>query len=107
MFFACFSLFVSAGRRAVSAANILAELTLPFVRIGGFAVFYKGQDYQNELQNAYYAIHLLGGQLIDTIQFELPLNYGTRSLIIIQKTSTTPPTYPRKAGTPQKKPLEQ
>lgn len=91
--------------RAVSAANVLAELTLPFVRTGGFVIFYKGQDYPNELQHARYTIDLLGGKFIDSIELFLPFNYGMRSLLIIQKIKSTPTPYPRKPGTPQKKPL--
>jgi 16S rRNA (guanine527-N7)-methyltransferase len=91
--------------RAVAPLNILAEITLPFVNINGYVLLYKGKDYQNELQEAKKAITILGGIVSCTTCAELPLNYGTRSFIAIQKTHASPSEYPRKAGIPQKKPL--
>ncbi|HBF36860.1 MAG TPA: 16S rRNA (guanine(527)-N(7))-methyltransferase RsmG [Firmicutes bacterium] len=91
--------------RAVAPLNILSELTLPFVSLKGYALLYKGKDYQSELQDAQKAIKTLGGSVIHTVPTELPLNYGFRSLVIIQKIQSSPPGYPRKAGIPQRKPL--
>ncbi len=91
--------------RAVAPLNILSELTLPFVSIHGYAVLYKGKDYQIELQAADKAIRTLGGLVIDCLTTELPFLYGSRSMVIIEKVQPSPAGYPRKAGIPQKKPL--
>jgi 16S rRNA (guanine527-N7)-methyltransferase len=91
--------------RAVSSLNVLTEITIPFIKIHGCVMFYKGKDYQNELQAAQRAIMIMGGKVDSIIATELPLGYGTRSLITIRKTQPSPLQYPRKAGVPQKKPL--
>jgi 16S rRNA (guanine527-N7)-methyltransferase len=91
--------------RAVAPLNVLAEITLPFIKLNGYALFYKGKDYQNELQEAKKAIAILGGTITDTVSANLPFNLGTRSLIAIKKNLPSPYEYPRKAGVPQKKPL--
>jgi 16S rRNA (guanine527-N7)-methyltransferase len=97
--------FELAVARAVAPLNILSELTLPFVKISGYALLYKGKDYQNELKNAEKTIKIMGGVICDSITTELPFDFGSRSLIIIKKAGTSPLEYPRKAGIPQKKPL--
>ncbi|HBE79124.1 MAG TPA: 16S rRNA (guanine(527)-N(7))-methyltransferase RsmG [Firmicutes bacterium] len=91
--------------RAVAPLNVLVELTVPFLKLQGYALLYKGRDYQQELQAAQKAITIVGGRVSETITTELPLNYGTRTLIVIQKVQLTPGKYPRKAGVPQKNPL--
>jgi 16S rRNA (guanine527-N7)-methyltransferase len=91
--------------RAVSAANTLAELTIPFAKVNGFTFFYKGKDYQPELYSAENALLILGGVVSRIIHTGLPLNYGSRTLIIIQKIKQTPSKYPRPNGIPHKKPL--
>jgi 16S rRNA (guanine527-N7)-methyltransferase len=91
--------------RAVAPLNILAELTIPFLKLQGYALLYKGRDYQQELQQAQKAITIVGGRVCETITSELPLDYGTRTLVVIQKIQPSPKEFPRKAGVPQKAPL--
>jgi 16S rRNA (guanine527-N7)-methyltransferase len=91
--------------RAVAPLNVLIEITLPFIKLNGYALLYKGKDYQKELQAAQKALIILGGTITDTTFNDLPFNYGTRSLIAIKKILSSPREYPRKAGVPQKKPL--
>ena len=50
------------------------------------------------------AIKFLGGSNIDRIDLELP-NGDPRNLIYIKKFAPSPKKFPRKAGTPEKKPL--
>lgn len=97
--------FELAVARAVASLNVLAEITIPLLKINGYAMFYKGKDYQNELQAAKQAIVMMGGKVADVISSELPLEYGARSLIAIKKVKDTPLQYPRKAGILQKNPL--
>lgn len=91
--------------RAVARLNVLCELCLPFVKIGGSFVALKGAQYEQEVKEAANAIKLLGGQIEDIKPVKLPGLTDKRAVIYIKKISATPLSYPRKAGTPEKKPL--
>ncbi len=91
--------------RAVAPINILAELTIPFVKLNGRTIFYKGKEAANELLNGENAVKTLGAEICGTRSFTLPGNYGSRVLVVLQKSNPTPSAYPRKSGLPQKKPL--
>lgn len=89
--------------RAVANLSTLTEYCLPFVKIGGQFISYKSGEIEEEVVNSKSAVFLLGGKIKDTLKFEL--GESGRSFIIIDKVKETPKTYPRKAGTPSKKPL--
>lgn len=89
--------------RAVANLSTLSEYCLPFVKIGGQFISYKSGEVDEEVNESKSAVFLLGGKIKDTIKFEL--GESGRSFIIIDKVNGTPKTYPRKAGTPSKKPL--
>ncbi len=91
--------------RAVAPLNILAELTIPFVKLQGEALFYKGKEAENELAKGEHAVKILGAEFSGIKSFTLPCNFGSRVIITFQKKQTTPSTYPRKPGIPTKKPL--
>ena len=93
--------FDAAISRAVASLPVLLELTTPFVKVGGTAIAYKG-DGAEEMKNAKGAAFLLHVQLR---QVNLESSLGRRCLIFADKTAPTPKAYPRKAGTPNKKPL--
>ena len=90
--------------RAVARLNVLAEYCMPFVKIGGYFAALKGSNSNEELNMARGAIKFLGGSNIDRIDLELP-NGDPRNLIYIKKFAPSPKKFPRKAGTPEKKPL--
>ena len=92
--------------RALAATATLAELTLPFVKPSGFAVFYKAKGYQEEIESAGTAIKTLGGQVAAVHNFILPDGSGERNIIVIKKTAPTPKKFPRRSGLPQKSPLK-
>ena len=87
--------------RAVSALPVLAELTLPLVKIGGVSIAYKG-DSSEELELAKHALDVLQSTAERVV---ISSDYGARELVIMTKQAATPKIYPRKAGTPSKKPL--
>ncbi|MBO1437364.1 16S rRNA (guanine(527)-N(7))-methyltransferase RsmG [Meiothermus sp. CFH 77666] len=91
--------------RAVSALNTLSELCLPLVKVGGFMIAQKSQRVEGELEQAQAAIRKLGGTVQEVISFKLPGLGELRTLVVIEKTSPTPPAYPRRAGVPAKNPL--
>ena len=93
--------FDAALSRAVANLPVLLELTTPFVRVGGTAIAYKG-DADQELESAKTAAFLLHVKLRSV---DLASNLGKRCLIFADKIAPTPRSYPRKAGTPSKKPL--
>lgn len=91
--------------RAVADLRVLTEYCLPFVKVGGDFLALKGPGVAGEVEGARRAIELLGGQLENVVEVELPEGAGARSLVRIRKVRPTPKTYPRKAGTPSKTPL--
>ncbi|WP_019120837.1 16S rRNA (guanine(527)-N(7))-methyltransferase RsmG [Brevibacillus massiliensis] len=94
-----------ATARAVARLNVLAEFCLPFVKVGGHFIAMKGPDISFELQEAKKAIKALGGKTKKVETLHLPDEAGERNIIVIDKIDPTPKTYPRKAGTPVKKPI--
>ena len=94
-----------ATARAVARMPILLEICLPFVKKGGIFIALKGPELENEIKESSNALKELGGKLVDVQQFTLADGAYTRNLAVIEKIKDTPKKYPRKAGTPQKKPL--
>lgn len=87
--------------RAVAPLPVLLELTIPFVKVGGTSIAYKGEA-EAELQSARAAMHLL--HVTPTV-VPVAASYGARCLLLCRKDEKTPAAYPRKAGTPSKQPL--
>lgn len=94
-----------ATARAVARMPVLLEICLPFVKKGGIFIALKGPELENEIAESSNALKELGGKVIDVQQFTLADGAYTRNLAVIEKVKDTPKKYPRKAGTPQKKPL--
>lgn len=89
--------------RAVANLSVLTEYCLPFVKVNGNFVSYKGGDCDKEVEAAKSSVHLLGGRIKKVKKFDL--GESKRAFVIIEKKNTTPKKYPRKAGTPAKEPL--
>ena len=90
--------------RAVSSLPVLSELCIPFVKIGGKFIAYKGNN--EDIDASIYAIETLGGELSKVHTFELPIENSTRSLIEISKKENTSINYPRLYDKIIKKPLQ-
>lgn len=84
--------------RAVARLNVLSEYCLPYVRLSGSFIAFKGPDAISELDSAKKAIGILGGKVKKIQQFSLPQNGGERTLIITEKIKPTPDKYPRNSG---------
>lgn len=97
--------FDIAVSRAVARFSTLCEYCLPYIRVGGSFLSYKGDKASEEVAEANSAIFLLGGKLNSVNEFTLPDSDIQRAICIINKTQPTSSKYPRKAGTPQKSPL--
>lgn len=91
--------------RAVAQLPVLAELCLPFAKVGGSFIAMKGSKGLAEVEQSKRALATLGGALEVVHRFELPEDAGQRQLIVIRKEKPTPKRYPRQPGLPAKKPL--
>lgn len=91
--------------RAVARLNILAELCLPLVKVGGYFIAMKSVESEVELKEAQNAIKILGGSYIKTIEVFLPNDLGKREILVFKKIKNTPLKYPRVFGQIKKKPL--
>ncbi|MEW9501178.1 16S rRNA (guanine(527)-N(7))-methyltransferase RsmG [Jeotgalibacillus marinus] len=91
--------------RAVARLSVLSELCMPLVKTGGEFVAMKAANADDELNDAKQAMRMLGGGDINVHSFELPMEQSERSIIVVQKSFSTPKKYPRKPGTPNKSPL--
>lgn len=98
----CYDVAVS---RAVAQLNTLSEYCLPFVRLSGSFVAFKGGNSEEEIRSAKHAIQVLGGKQTAIHSFSLPMNGGSRSLVEIEKMQPTPDKYPRNNGRIKAKPL--
>lgn len=92
-----------ATSRAVARLNVLAELCLPFVRVGGQFLAMKGALAQEEVDEAQRAIRTLGGR-VQRI-YEYPVADTTHRVVIIEKVTPTLKQYPRAFAKIKKSPL--
>ncbi len=90
--------------RAVAKLNILAELCLPLVKVGGYFVALKGSN-EEELKEATNAIAILGARLEKTFTFNLPNNYGVRQIYLFKKVKECNKKYPRSFAKIKNNPL--
>lgn len=97
--------FDIATARAVASMNLLSEYLMPFVKVGGRMLALKGPSLQDELEEAAYALEVLGGRVERVESAEIPGRDWSHNLAYVEKIAPTPGKYPRKAGTPEKKPL--
>ncbi len=91
--------------RAVARLSVLAEYTLPLVKVGGYFVAMKGSKYEEELADARQALQKLGGRLEAVVPASLPGLDDGRAILYIKKVSPCAAAYPRRAGLPEKNPL--
>lgn len=89
--------------RAVAQLRVLAEYLMPYVRVGGHALCWKGPAAKEEAQDAANAVRVLGGRVQAIVPISLPET--DHQLVVIKKNRPTPGMYPRAAGTPARKPL--
>ena len=109
--------------RALARLNVLAELCLPFVRVGGVFISMKAATAEEELQEAKRGIGQLGGKVkyVKEVHFESKIDVkdfteqernavdefmgAKRYMIVIEKIAHTPAAYPRQYAKISKKPL--
>lgn len=92
--------------RAMASLNIILEYAIPFLKTGGFFIAYKSIKAEEEIEKSQNALKVLNAEIIDKIEYSLPITEeNKRNLIIIKKTGKTPKEFPRKNGIIKKYPL--
>jgi len=97
--------YALAMARAVGPLRVLAELALPFLRIGGFLAAPKGSGAPREVREARNALDICGGEVTAVQALDVPGPGPAPTLVLVRKVRGTPPQYPRRPGIPAKRPL--
>ena len=91
--------------RAVANLQMLSELCLPLVKLGGYFLSMKAVDSEEEVNAAKNAIKTLGGQIEKVVDYAIPGTDVQHRLIFIKKIKETPKKYPRAFAKIKKNPL--
>lgn len=91
--------------RAVANLQMLSELCLPLVKVGGTFLSMKAVDSEEEVNAAKGAIKTLGGQIEKVVDYTIPGTDVQHRLIFIKKIKETPKKYPRAFAKIKKAPL--
>ena len=92
-----------ATSRAVARLNVLCELCLPYVKVGGKFLALKGAMTQEEVEEAKKAITTLGGRVAEIREY--PIADAIHRIVVIEKIRPTPKQYPRKFARIKQSPL--
>lgn len=95
--------FDIAASRAVARLNILAELCLPFVKVGGCFLAMKGAAAREELEEAEHAIRILGGKAERIAEYQI--GDAVHRVVVVRKVKETPKQYPRRFAKIKQQPL--
>ena len=91
--------------RAVAQLPVLAEYSLPLLKLGGHMVAMKGAVSDQELTQAVAALGILGADGLEMVRMEPFPGSRDHLAFVAKKTRPTPCEYPRRAGMAQKRPL--
>jgi 16S rRNA (guanine527-N7)-methyltransferase len=91
--------------RAVASVPTLAEYLVPFAKLNGKILMYKGSGAEEELLTGKKAILSMGGAIEKTLNFSLDEVESERKIIIIKKIAHTDKKYPRGKNLPKTKPI--
>ena len=91
--------------RAVARLNMLAELCLPLVKVGGTFVAMKSTDSDEEISQAARGIGMLGGKVEKIIDYPVPGTDTVHRAVVIRKVKKTPGQYPRRFAKIKQSPL--
>ncbi len=82
--------------RGVSRLNMLAELCLPYVKVGGLFVAMKAASAAQELAECKTVLKKLGGEFAEMIPTPVAGSGESHCLVVIRKIAPTDKRYPRK-----------
>ena len=97
--------FDFATARAVADLRLLAELCLPFVKVGGLFLSMKSVGSDEELEGAARAIKMMGGRVREVVDYPISGTDVTHRVVLIEKVAPTLKGYPRRWAKIQKEPL--
>jgi 16S rRNA (guanine527-N7)-methyltransferase len=97
--------FDVATARALGPLPVVAELGLPLVRVGGALIVPRGRPDDAELDEARLACGLLGGDVTDVVPNPTSPIDPVGFVVIMTKTASTSPRFPRRPGVPMRNPL--
>ena len=97
--------FDLATARAVADLRLLAELCLPYVKVGGLFLAMKSVDSDGEIEGAARAVKMMGGRVRDRVDYTIPGSGVTHRIVVIEKVAPTLKGYPRRWAKIQKDPL--
>ena len=95
--------FDIAVSRAVARLNVLCELCLPFVKVGGCFIAMKAASAQEEIDEAKRAVSLLGGKVERVVSYSI--GEAEHRAVVIRKIRPTPVAYPRRFSKIKQSPL--
>jgi len=90
--------FDAAVSRAVASLDVLCELCLPYVKVGGIFLAYKSAGAAEEISAAKPMTGNLGGKIEAEFETQIPFTDITRKIVMIRKVKSTPAVYPRAMG---------
>ena len=90
--------------RAVAKLNILLELSIKSLKIGGYYVALKA-NVDEEIKSISTCLTKLNTSLESITTFNLPIDNSLRNIIKIKKDGLTPLSYPRRYNEIKKRPL--
>lgn len=82
--------------RAVANLPIILELAIPFIKIKGSFIAYKGQAYSEELEASKGCLKIIEAKIKSVYKYELPNDLGARALLEFTKSKATNIKYPRR-----------
>lgn len=91
--------------RAVAGLPELAELMLPFCKIGGISLAQKGPDVIEEARSAAPAAGQMGASTAQLRAVTIGSRTEPDTAVVWRKVSATPAQFPRRTGIPHKRPL--
>jgi 16S rRNA (guanine527-N7)-methyltransferase len=97
--------FDVATARALGSLPVVAELGLPLVRVGGTLIVPRGRPDDAELHEARLACGLLGGDVAEVVPNPASPIDPVGFVVIMTKTASTSPRFPRRSGVPTRNPL--
>lgn len=80
--------------RAVSNLNIIIELSISMLKVNGLFIPMKSNVIE-ELNNSKNKINTLGYELLNKIEYTLPIENSNRTILIFKKIKKTDSKYPR------------
>lgn len=97
--------FDIAVSRAVASMNMLAELCIPFIKVGGCMLAMKSIESEDEVKKSEECLKKLGCVIEMWVDYPVPHTDVTHRCVVIRKVTSTPKQYPRRFAKIQKEPL--